>query len=160
MCGHVGFDGFEYISDIWAGGLVGTTVRVRFWRSPAARCPPASRSGSPGCTSAGRCSTTGSAGSELIHLPTESVAQRNLPQRADRLDHMYIGTSIFLIGVGAVLAWAVTATVAGIDIQTAGVILMVVGVIGLIVSLLQLTVLADRRRRPVESEVVREREYR
>ncbi len=73
---------------------------------------------------------------------------------------MYIGTSIFLIGVGAVLAWAVTATVAGIDIQTAGVILMVVGVIGLIVSLLQLTVLADRRRRPVESEVVREREYR
>ena len=73
---------------------------------------------------------------------------------------MYIGTSIFLIGVGAVLAWAVTATVAGIDIQTAGVILMVVGVIGLIVSLPQLTVLADRRRRPVQPEVVREREYR
>ncbi|MBA2630615.1 MAG: hypothetical protein H0U84_06295 [Thermoleophilaceae bacterium] len=73
---------------------------------------------------------------------------------------MYIGTSIFLIGVGAVLAWAVTATVAGVDIQTAGVILMVVGVIGLIVSLLELTVWADRRRRPVEPEVVREREYR
>jgi 1-acyl-sn-glycerol-3-phosphate acyltransferase len=32
VCGHVGLDGFEYISDIWAGGLVGTTVRVRFWR--------------------------------------------------------------------------------------------------------------------------------
>ena len=39
VCGHVGFDGFEYISDIWAGGLVGTTVRVRFWRSPAAEVP-------------------------------------------------------------------------------------------------------------------------
>lgn len=39
VCGHVGFDGFEYISDIWAGGLVGTTVRVRFWRWPAAAVP-------------------------------------------------------------------------------------------------------------------------
>jgi membrane protein implicated in regulation of membrane protease activity len=73
---------------------------------------------------------------------------------------MYIGTSLFLIAVGAVLAWAVTATVAGVDIQTAGVILMVVGVIGLIVSLLELTVWAERRRRRVEPEVVREREYR
>ncbi|MEA2481088.1 MAG: hypothetical protein QOJ07_3010, partial [Thermoleophilaceae bacterium] len=39
FCGHVGFDGFEYISDIWAGGLVGTTVRVRFWRYPASAVP-------------------------------------------------------------------------------------------------------------------------
>lgn len=39
LCGHVGFDGFEYIRDIWAGGLVGTTVRVRFWRFPAAEVP-------------------------------------------------------------------------------------------------------------------------
>ena len=73
---------------------------------------------------------------------------------------MYIGTSIFLIAVGAVLAWAVTAEVAGVDVQTAGVILMVVGGIGLVVSLLLQTIWADRRRRPVEPEVVREREYR
>jgi 1-acyl-sn-glycerol-3-phosphate acyltransferase len=39
VCGHVGLDGFEYISDIWKGGLVGTTVRVRFWRHPAASVP-------------------------------------------------------------------------------------------------------------------------
>ncbi len=39
VCGHVGLDGFEYIRDIWAGGLVGTTVRVRFWRYPAAEVP-------------------------------------------------------------------------------------------------------------------------
>lgn len=39
VCGHVGLDGFEHISDIWAGGLVRTTVRVRFWRSPAADVP-------------------------------------------------------------------------------------------------------------------------
>jgi 1-acyl-sn-glycerol-3-phosphate acyltransferase len=37
--GHVGLDGFEHISDIWAGGLVGTTVRLRFWRFPAAEVP-------------------------------------------------------------------------------------------------------------------------
>ena len=39
LCGHVGLDGFEYIRDIWAGGLVGTTVRVRFWRFAAADVP-------------------------------------------------------------------------------------------------------------------------
>jgi 1-acyl-sn-glycerol-3-phosphate acyltransferase len=37
--GHVGLDGFEYVSDIWAGGLVGTTVRLRFWRFAAAEIP-------------------------------------------------------------------------------------------------------------------------
>jgi 1-acyl-sn-glycerol-3-phosphate acyltransferase len=37
--GHVGLDGFEYISDIWSGGLVGTTVRLRFWRFAAAEVP-------------------------------------------------------------------------------------------------------------------------
>jgi 1-acyl-sn-glycerol-3-phosphate acyltransferase len=39
--GHVGLDGFELISDIWGGGLVGTTVRMRFWRYPAASVPAA-----------------------------------------------------------------------------------------------------------------------
>jgi uncharacterized membrane protein YvlD (DUF360 family) len=48
---------------------------------------------------------------------------------------MGIGISIFLIAVGAVLLWAVTATVAGLSINTIGVILMVVGVIGLIAGL-------------------------
>jgi 1-acyl-sn-glycerol-3-phosphate acyltransferase len=39
FCGHVGLDGFEYISDIWAGGLVGTTVKVKFWRYRGAELP-------------------------------------------------------------------------------------------------------------------------
>jgi 1-acyl-sn-glycerol-3-phosphate acyltransferase len=39
LFGHVGLDGFEYIRDVWAGGLVGTTVRLRFWRFPAAEIP-------------------------------------------------------------------------------------------------------------------------
>lgn len=37
--GHVGLDGFEYISDIWAGGLLGSTVRLKFWRFAAAEVP-------------------------------------------------------------------------------------------------------------------------
>ena len=43
VCGHVGLDGFEYISDIWGGGLVGTTVRVRFWRHAASEVPAGER---------------------------------------------------------------------------------------------------------------------
>ena len=48
---------------------------------------------------------------------------------------MGISLSIFLIAVGAILAWAVNAEVSGIDVQMAGVILLVVGVVGLIASL-------------------------
>jgi hypothetical protein len=46
-----------------------------------------------------------------------------------------ISLSIFLIAVGAVLAWAVDAEASGIDIQVAGVILVIVGIIGFIASL-------------------------
>jgi len=49
---------------------------------------------------------------------------------------MGIGVGIFLIAVGAILAFAVDFTISGLDIQTIGVILMVVGVIGLVASLL------------------------
>lgn len=61
---------------------------------------------------------------------------------------MTIGTSLFLIAVGAILRYAVTATVAGIDVQTAGLILMVIGVIGLVIGLFLLTQ-ASRADRPV-----------
>lgn len=47
-----------------------------------------------------------------------------------------IGLSLLLIAVGAILAWAVNATVAGLDIVVVGAILMVVGSLGLILSLL------------------------
>jgi hypothetical protein len=49
---------------------------------------------------------------------------------------MGIGISILLIAIGAVLLWAVTATVAGVSINTVGIILIVVGAIGLLASLL------------------------
>jgi uncharacterized membrane protein HdeD (DUF308 family) len=48
---------------------------------------------------------------------------------------MTIGTSLFLIAIGAILKYAVTATVAGIDVHTAGLILMIVGVVGLLIGL-------------------------
>jgi len=41
--GHVGLDGFEYLSDIWSGSLVGTTVRMRFWRFPSKEIPRGDR---------------------------------------------------------------------------------------------------------------------
>ena len=47
---------------------------------------------------------------------------------------MSLGASLFLVTVGAILHWAVTAEVAGIDIQIVGTILMIVGVIGLIMT--------------------------
>ncbi len=56
---------------------------------------------------------------------------------------MGIGTSIFLIALGAILKFAVTATVSGIELATVGTILMIVGVIGLVISLMFL-MRADR----------------
>jgi hypothetical protein len=49
---------------------------------------------------------------------------------------MDFGVSIFLIAVGAILTWAVTVSVSGVDIQTVGVILMVAGALGLLWSLI------------------------
>jgi hypothetical protein len=63
-----------------------------------------------------------------------------------------IGTSIFLIAVGAILKYAVTADVSGVELDTVGVILMVVGVIGLLLSLLWMTIWADRRRHAVVAD--------
>jgi len=47
---------------------------------------------------------------------------------------MGISISLLLIAVGAILTWAVDATVSGFDINAAGVILMIVGGIGLVLS--------------------------
>ncbi len=51
------------------------------------------------------------------------------------MSHMGLGTSIFLIAVGAIFKFAVTATVSGISLATVGTILMVVGILGLVLSL-------------------------
>ncbi len=43
VCGHVGLDGFEYISDIWSGALVHTDVKIKLWRYPADEVPEGER---------------------------------------------------------------------------------------------------------------------
>ena len=48
---------------------------------------------------------------------------------------MGISLSILLVAVGAVLTWAVSAEVSGLDITAVGVILMIVGILGLLLSL-------------------------
>ncbi len=58
---------------------------------------------------------------------------------------MTFGTSIFLFAVGAILRYAVTATVSGIDIATVGLILMIAGVLGLVVSLFYVLSVGPRR---------------
>ena len=61
---------------------------------------------------------------------------------------MALGTSLFLIALGAVLRFAVTVTTHGFNIHRVGVILMIVGAVGLLISLLWMTVWAGRRNDP------------
>jgi hypothetical protein len=61
---------------------------------------------------------------------------------------MSIGASIFLIAVGAILRYAVTAEVSGIELQTVGLILMIAGIIGLVISLAVIFLRDDGRRPP------------
>ncbi|HEY7874147.1 MAG TPA: DUF6458 family protein [Actinomycetota bacterium] len=71
---------------------------------------------------------------------------------------MGIGVSLFLIAVGAILAWAVEVTASGIDINMVGIILMVVGGIGLLLSLLFWSSFSPYRREQQQTTVVRDRE--
>jgi len=48
---------------------------------------------------------------------------------------MGIGASIFLLAVGAILAFAVNAHISGIDINIIGWILMACGLVGLVITL-------------------------
>jgi hypothetical protein len=56
---------------------------------------------------------------------------------------MGIGVGLFLTAVGAVLTFAVDATVSGLNINTVGVILMIVGILGIALDLI---IFAPRRR--------------
>jgi len=70
---------------------------------------------------------------------------------------MGIGVSVFLIALGAILTFAVNASVSGLDINVVGVILMVAGAIGLLMTML----VFGRRDRGVVAEdrvVTRERD--
>jgi hypothetical protein len=60
---------------------------------------------------------------------------------------MRLGTSLFLVAVGAILKFAVTKQVSGVNVNTVGIVLMVVGIVGLVLSLLFRT--TARRRTDV-----------
>jgi hypothetical protein len=71
---------------------------------------------------------------------------------------MALGTSLFLIAVGAILRYAVSDSVPGIDLPVIGLILMIVGIVGLLISLFTMTLWDRDRRRG--GEVVEERRVR
>ncbi len=58
---------------------------------------------------------------------------------------MSLGAGIFLLAVGAILAFAVNVEVPGIDLTVVGYILMIAGAVGIILGI----VLMTRRRRSV-----------
>ncbi len=71
---------------------------------------------------------------------------------------MTLGSSLFLIAVGAILHYAVTADTDGFNVNTAGTILMVVGGIGLIVGLAMMAMASRRGGVVRDRDVVRERD--
>ena len=72
---------------------------------------------------------------------------------------MGIGTSIFLIAIGAILYFAVNASVSGLEISTVGLILMIVGGIGFLWSIFVLYGARGRTEAAPADEVIRERRY-
>jgi Domain of unknown function (DUF6458) len=69
---------------------------------------------------------------------------------------MPIGSSIVLIAVGAILRYAVTASVSGISLATMGLILMLAGILGLVLSLLYMFAWSPARRPVVDDPVIDE----
>ena len=74
---------------------------------------------------------------------------------------MGIGVSIFLIAVGAILAFAVNVRTSGVDLYTVGIILMIVGSIGFLASLVFWSSWGGVHRGgyPRDEVVVHDREY-
>ena len=72
---------------------------------------------------------------------------------------MGIGVSVFLIAVGAILAFATNLSISEFDLDTVGVILMIVGLLGLVVTLLFWSDFSPYRRRGGGDVVVRDRDY-
>jgi hypothetical protein len=72
---------------------------------------------------------------------------------------MPLGTSIFLIAAGAILRYAVTTGVEGVDLKVVGLILIIVGILGLVLSILYMAMWAPRRGRVVRDRMVERDPY-
>jgi hypothetical protein len=71
---------------------------------------------------------------------------------------MALGTSLFLIAIGAILRYAVSDSLEGIDLPTIGLILMIVGVVGMVISFFMMTLWDRNRADVVERRVVDRRD--
>ncbi len=58
---------------------------------------------------------------------------------------MGIGVSVFLLAVGAIMAFALDVDVEGLEVGTVGIILMIVGALGLLISLVFASSINGRR---------------
>lgn len=109
---------------------------------------PSNRFYDAGCNAFGRCGAYQS-GIPPQHCPAPGRpdALAHLPGQAYGFSmegmYMRIGASLVLIAIGAILKFAVTKPVSGIDVGAVGVILMIVGALGLAITL----VLMSTRRR-------------
>jgi hypothetical protein len=73
-------------------------------------------------------------------------------RKSDELEErMGIGVSLFLLAVGAILAFATDVTVSGLNLDTVGLILMLIGAIGFVLTLI---VWGSRRTRVVRTDPV------
>lgn len=68
---------------------------------------------------------------------------------------MGLGVGVFLLLIGAILAFAVTGSVSGLDLQAVGWISMAVGLVAIALSLL----IARQRTNTSHTEVVERRDY-
>jgi hypothetical protein len=78
---------------------------------------------------------------------------------------MGIGGSIFLIALGAILAFAVNAHISGLDINVVGYVLMLAGLVGLLITLWywnsrRRSTVVSQTRPPVRGDGTYVREYR
>ena len=66
---------------------------------------------------------------------------------------MTVGTSLFLIAVGAILRFAVNDSIESVDLSVVGLILMIVGAVGLAIGLFMMN-----RARSTATPVTRDRD--
>jgi Domain of unknown function (DUF6458) len=87
-----------------------------------------------------------------FHRRPDGEAQTPGRKSKDWSLSMALGTSLFLIAIGAILKFAVTVSTRGFNLNTVGIILIVVGIVGMLISLLSMTMWSDRRRRVVAAD--------
>jgi hypothetical protein len=72
-------------------------------------------------------------------------------------NHMPLGTSLFLIAIGAILRYAISVNSSGVSLPTIGLILMIVVAVGMLMSILYMLMWAPARPEHVIERDPRER---